>query len=131
MPLTACPECRHVAAIHFEQLGHRTLPQLRRDISPRTAAGIIPADLSAGHPFGAVMGTLMLLAGLGLGGAIFWTGVELNLAMKVALNVAAIGFVVGTILVVRHIRAVASRPQAVNRQPLAGPTGLHHGSKRV
>jgi hypothetical protein len=132
MPLTACPECRHVAVVHFEQLGHRTrCPNCGETFRPERLPVSFQRIFRAGHPFGVVIGTLMLLAGLGLGGAVFWAGLEPTLAMKVALNIAAIGFVVGTILVIRHIRAVASRPQAVNRQPLAGPTGLHHGSKRV
>ena len=138
MPLTACPECRHVAAVRDEQLGHRTrCPNCSETFRPERLPISFRRIFRAGHPAGAALGTLLLLAGLAVGGLVVasgaWeAGLELTAGTKVALNCATGSCLVGVLLLIRHIRALASRPQPVGARPLlSGKPALPTGSKRV
>jgi predicted Zn finger-like uncharacterized protein len=136
MPLTACPECRHNASVRDEQIGHRTrCPNCGHTFRPERLPVSFQRIFRAGHAFGPTIGTLLLLAGLIVGGTIAATGnwdSGLSFNAKVALNLAALCLVVGVLLVIRHVRAVGSRPQpASKRPPLAGPSGFLRDNKRV
>jgi hypothetical protein len=137
MPLTACPECRHVSAVRDEQIGHRTrCPNCAQTFRSERLPVSFQRMFRAGHPGGAAVGTLLLLAGLGLGGTIAalgnWGPGELTLTTKIALNLAAVCIIGGALLVVRHVRALANRPQAIGaRPPLAGPSGFQPENKRL
>ena len=129
MPLTACPECRHVAAVRHEQLGHRTrCPNCGQTFRPERQPVSFRRLVRAGQLGGAVIGSVLLVIGLSLGGiyALAQDGSHL------ALDAAAVCFVAGVILIVRHGRAVASRPQPIGaRSPLMGTPGLEPGTKRL
>jgi hypothetical protein len=90
--------------------------------------------LRAGHPGGAVIGVILLLLGLAVAGIIVLGSQDLALSElrnQLTLDTAAVCFVAGVILVVRHIRAVAGRPQAIGGKSAMGTPGFEPGTKRL
>jgi predicted Zn finger-like uncharacterized protein len=135
MPLTSCPECRHVATVDDEQIGHRTrCPNCGQTFRAARQGISLRRIFRAGHPGGSAIGTLMALFGLGLGSWVMLVGEGLSrsgMRNGIFLDLAAGSLVIGALLVIRHIRAVASKPQAIGARSPLGTPGLEPGTKRL
>ena len=138
MPLTACPDCRHVSRVPFEQLGHRTrCPNCAQAFRATRMPFSFRRALRPGHAGGAALATLLLVAGLSLDGwtALHWTGDELTgSTWHLVLDGGVVATIAGVILLVRHVSAVDHRPQPVpaNRRITGlGTPGLEPGTKRL
>jgi hypothetical protein len=125
MPLTACPECRHVVAVRSEQLGHRTrCPNCGETFRPERMPVSFQQFFRAGHAGGAWVGAILLIVGLVLGVLVAlasegWKAEILaKISTQLALNGAIICIFLGGLLLVRHFYAQAQRPQPIGpRKP--------------
>ena len=136
MPLTACPECRHVSAVRQEQLGHRIrCPNCTQTFRAARVPFSFRRAFRPGHSGAATLATLLLILGLSLGS---WLALSPNgpgnFGWNVSLNVAVALSVVGFILLTCHLQTLSHRPQPTSsRRPVMGmgTPGLEPGTRRL